>query len=173
VAIEPAIKPAAAMTQSGVVGVLATRQTLASASVAHLCATYGIRCRILLQPCPGLADQVDRGELDSPATRALLQQFLAPLQAAGADVVVLGCTHYPFLRPILQHMLGPGVTLLDPAAAVARELVRRLHLVDLTGDAQDHVLPGAMRLFASGPVAPVQQVVNLLWPEALAVESLS
>lgn len=138
VAIEPAIKPAVAITRSGIVGVLATRQTLASPSVARLCAEHGARAEIVLQACPGLAEQVERGELTTAATRALLAGYLAPLLARGADTVVLGCTHYPFLAGLITELAGPDVTLVDPAAAVARELARQLVVRDLQkGGAND------------------------------------
>ena len=170
VAIEPAIKPATAMTKTGVIGVLATRQTLASTSVAHLCATYGSQCRILLQACPGLADQVDKGELDSPATRALLQQFLEPLQKAGADVIVLGCTHYPFLSPLIQAMVGLHVTLIDPSIAVAAELSRRLNVnAAAPGSPQMSGPTGTTRFMATGPAAEIQRVLSRLWREDMPV----
>jgi glutamate racemase len=172
VAIEPAIKPAAAMTKTGVIGVLATSQTLASASVARLCATYGSQCRILLQPCPGLADQVDRGELHSPATRALLQQYLAPLQEAGVDVIVLGCTHYPFLRQQIQTMVGPDVTLLDPAAAVAAELLRRLPCSPLLAGVPDPRTKSEVTCFTSGSSAGVASVMAGLWGDVFAVQQM-
>lgn len=169
VAIEPAIKPATAMTKAGVIGVLATRQTLASANVAHLCATYGSQCRIVLQACPGLADQVDRGELGGPATRALLQRYLAPLQAAGADVIVLGCTHYPFVIPLIQAIVGPEVTLLDPAASVARELLRRLNLPPQSQSVQAGGALNNERFFVTGALAQVQPVLSALWGGAVSV----
>lgn len=185
VAIEPAIKPATAMTKTGVIGVLATSQTLASASVARLCANFGSHCRIMLQACPGLADQVDKGELDSPATRAMLQRYLEPLRGAGADVLVLGCTHYPFLSPIIQAMVGPEVTLLDPAAAVARELVNRLRLT--SQDAFAHASPapdndsagdgafalGQTRFLTSGPVSGTENVLSLLWGAPVRLEAMA
>jgi glutamate racemase len=90
VAIEPAIKPAVALTRSGVVGVLATRQTVQSLAVARLMALYGAEKRILLQGCPGLVEQVERADLHSAETEALLRQFITPLLEQGADTLVLG-----------------------------------------------------------------------------------
>jgi glutamate racemase len=126
VAMEPAIKPAARLTRSGVVGVLATSQTLASPSVARLCEAHGDGVEFLLQPCPGLVERVERGDLASPSCRALLASYVRPLLARGADTLVLGCTHYPFLAPLLREIAGPGVAIVDPAAAVAKEVSRRL-----------------------------------------------
>jgi glutamate racemase len=126
VAIEPAVKPGAAVTKSGVVGVLATRQTIASPRFARLAETWANGARILAQPCPGLVDQIERGELDSPRTEALIATFVRPLIEQGADTLVLGCTHYPFVNRLIAAIAGPGVTIINPAAAVARELRRRL-----------------------------------------------
>ncbi len=169
VAIEPAIKPAVALTRSGVVGVLATRQTVQSAAVARLVDRYGADKRIVLQACPGWVEQVERADLHSAETEALLRQFITPLIAQGADTLVLGCTHYPFLRDTIQRIAGEAVTLLDPAEAVARELVRRLaDHGSLTSDTGQ----GSVRFFTSGDVAQAQAVISHLWDEPLTVQAL-
>ena len=128
VAIEPAVKPAASRTRSRVVGVLATTGTLASPNVGKLLANYGSDVEFVIQPCPGLADQVEKGKLASDETRALVGQYVRPIIEKGADIVVLGCTHYPFIRSMIQEAAGPGVDIIDPAAPVARELRRRLEV---------------------------------------------
>jgi glutamate racemase len=169
VAIEPAIKPAVALTRSGVVGVLATRQTVQSASVARLVALYGADKQVLLQACPGLVEQVERADLHSPETEALLRQFIAPLLAQGADTLVLGCTHYPFLREAMQRVAGAHVTLLDPAEAVARELVRRLDDPMHSGPSSR---PGSVQFFTTGDVAHTQHAVTHLWGRDACVQAL-
>jgi glutamate racemase len=169
VAIEPAIKPAVALTRSGVVGVLATRQTVQSASVASLVERYGANKRILLQGCPGLVEQVERADLHSSETEALLRQFITPLLAQGADTLVLGCTHYPFLRDTIQRVAGDNILLLDPAEAVARELSRRL---SDTGGLSQHTAPGQLQFFSSGDVAQAQTVMSHLWGASLTVHAL-
>jgi glutamate racemase len=126
VGIEPAIKPAVRQTRSGVVGVLATGAALAGDKFLRLQAQHGGKVRVITQPCPGLVEFVERGELDGPAVRALVQRYVEPLLADGADTLVLGCTHYPFLRPLLAEVVGPQVTLLDTGAAVARQTRRVL-----------------------------------------------
>jgi glutamate racemase len=126
VGIEPAIKPAVAQTHSGVVGVLATGAALAGDKFLKLRAQHGGDVRVITQPCPGLVEFVERGELDSPAVRGLVQRYVEPLLGDGADTLVLGCTHYPFLRPVIAEVAGPGVTLLDTGAAVARQTRRVL-----------------------------------------------
>jgi glutamate racemase len=126
VGMEPAVKPAAAATRSGVVGVLATGAALAGEKFHHLVAAHARDVRVITQPCPGLVEQVEAGALDTPQTRALVERYVKPLMAQGADVLVLGCTHYPFLRPLISTLAGPDVTLLDTGAAVARQVRRVL-----------------------------------------------
>jgi glutamate racemase len=169
VAIEPAIKPAVALTRSGVVGVLATRQTVQSASEARLVDLYGADKRIVLQGCPGLVEQVERADLHSADTEALLRQFISPLLEQGADTLVLGCTHYPFLRDLIQRLAGQGVTLIDPAEAVARELARRLAEAGRLSAASQW---GEVQFFTSGDVAQAQAVMSHLWDTPLTVQAL-
>ena len=169
VAIEPAIKPAVALTRSGVVGVLATRQTVQSAAVARLVDLYGTDKRIVLQSCPGWVELVERADLHSSETEALVRQFITPLIEQGADTLVLGCTHYPFLRYLIQHVAGEGVTLLDPAEAVARELARRLAEA---GCVSDSTQLGEVQFFTSGDVAQAQAVMSHLWDAPLTVQAL-
>jgi glutamate racemase len=169
VAIEPALKPAVRSTRSTVVGVLATRQTLSSPRFLKLLATYGADVRILPQSCPGLVEQVENGDLSSAATRSLVERYVGPLLAEGADTLVLGCTHYPFLAPVIRAVAGPSVTIVDPSAAVARELRRRLQASGLlSGRAQ----PGTERFWTSGPPERVQDVVAQLWANDVDVREV-
>ncbi|MEY2954166.1 MAG: hypothetical protein RLZZ401_2253 [Pseudomonadota bacterium] len=168
VAMEPAIKPATRCTRSGIVGVLATRQTLASASVKRLCALYGGDVQVMLQACPGWVEQIERADLSSAQTRNLVEASVMPLVQAGVDTLVLGCTHYPFLRTLIQQIAGPGVTLIDPAAAIAQELSRRLE-----GQARPPAEPPASELFlTTGEPEAVQAVIGQLWGCAVPVGQL-
>jgi len=126
IGIEPALKPAVALTRSGVVGILATGNTVRSDKFAHLLDQHGHRARVLVQPCPGLADCVEHGELSGPIPRALLERYLQPLLAEGVDTLVLGCTHYPFAIPVIEAIVGPQVQVIDPSPAVARQVQRLL-----------------------------------------------
>lgn len=132
VGVEPGLKPAASLTRSGKVGVLATERTLNGAKFLQLRDQIHLDSGtdFLLQPCVGLADQIEFGELDSSATSAMLQRFIMPLLAQGADTLVLGCTHYPLVRASIERLLkdaGRGdVALVDTGDAVARQLARLL-----------------------------------------------
>jgi glutamate racemase len=169
VAIEPAVKPAASRTRSRVVGVLATTGTLSSPNMSKLLANYGSDVDFVIQPCPGLADQVEQGELASENTRALIKRYVRPIVDKGADIVVLGCTHYPFLRPLIQEVAGSAVEVIDPAMPVARELRRRLEAAGLTNGAADC---GTERFWTTGAVETVGPIVRQLWGKTAEVMPL-
>jgi glutamate racemase len=120
VGIEPAVKPAVAMSRSHIVGVLATEGSLGGEKFRGLVAEHRGDAEVLTQPCPGLVEQIESGDLDGPETRALVERYTGPLVAAGADVLVLGCTHYPLVRDLIAEVVGPGVALVDPGAAIAQ-----------------------------------------------------
>lgn len=126
VAMEPAVKPAAAATRRGVVGVLATEGTIKSAQLAALLERFGSGIKVITQPGIGLVERVEAGDLDGPQTRRLVEKHTAPLIAASADTIVLGCTHYAFIRPLIADVVGPDVVLIDTGPAVARQLRRVL-----------------------------------------------
>lgn len=161
VAIEPAVKPAAQATRSGVVGVLATRRTVASPGLARLVDTYAQGRRILLQACPGWVELVEQGLLDGPQTEAAVAAYVEPLLAQGADTLVLGCTHYPFLAPVIQRLAGASVRIIDPAAAVARELGRRLQHAGLAAPAGGPA--ASVTFWTSGDVQQAARVMQTLW----------
>jgi glutamate racemase len=125
VGVEPGIKPAAALTRNGQVGVLATTGTLRSQRFQMLSLAHAAHVQLHLQPCPGLAAAIEGGDLEAPALRQIVQTHCTPLREAGVDTVVLGCTHYPFVAHHIQAALGAGVQLVDTAEAVAR---RTAHL---------------------------------------------
>jgi glutamate racemase len=164
VGMEPALKPAAAATRSGVVGVLATGATLGGERFAGLAkrwlANEGIE--LLTQACPGLVERVETGDLEGPATRALLRRYVAPLLAGGADTIVLGCTHYPFLRPALRTEVGPGIALIDTGAAVARQTARVI--------GPGRAGTGHVELVSSD--LPQAAILTRLWGASVPVEAL-
>jgi glutamate racemase len=168
VAMEPAVKPAVAATRSGVVGVLATVGTLESARFAALLQQYAGEIEIVTQACPGLVEQVEAGELDSAATRVLVERYTQPLLDRGADTLVLGCTHYPFLSGLITAVAGPNVTLVDTGAAVARQLARRLVDAGTIGA----VSGPPERFWTTGDVARAQSSMTRLWGAPVNVASL-
>jgi glutamate racemase len=126
VGMEPALKPAVERTRTGAVGVIATPVTFKGELFANLVERYTNGVSVLSQACPGLVDAVESGALDTPETAALLERYLSPMIEADVDQLVLGCTHYPFLRPIIEQLLGPGISVIDPAPSIARQVVQIL-----------------------------------------------
>lgn len=126
VGMEPAVKPAAEFTKTGVVGVLATPATFQGELYTSVVERFGSGVKLLQSTCPGLVEEIEKGNLDHPQTRAILTEALAPMIAQGIDTVVLGCTHYPFVIPIIQELVGPNVRVIDPAPAIARQTQRIL-----------------------------------------------
>jgi glutamate racemase len=168
VGMEPAVKPAVAATRTGVVGVLATVGTLESAKFAALLEQYAGDVEIVAQACPGLVEQVEAADLDTPATRTLLERYTQPLLARGADTLVLGCTHYPFLRPQIAALVGSGVTLIDTGEAVAKQVVRRLPPA-ASGAAE--AVPDES-FWTTGDIGAARRIVPRLWGRPVAVSAL-
>ncbi len=156
VGMEPAVKPAAGTTHSGVVGVLATPATFQGALYASVIERFARGVTILEDTCPGLVAQIERGDLDGPDTRAILERALQPMLARGMDTVVMGCTHYPFVIPLIQEICGPGVRVIDPAPSVAQQ-VERLLPACLAEAASP-----TLRCLTSGDLAPFSALVARL-----------
>ncbi len=163
VGIEPAVKPAVAQSRAGCIGVLVTPVTAASEKFRRLCDRFREQARILVQPCPGLVEQIEAGELDAPATRRMLEEFTCPLIGQGADVLVLGCTHYPLLMPQLRRITGASVEIVEPGEAVARELVRRLR--EAGGIAPEREGGTGSLEFWSSDAGRCRAISHRLWPE--------
>ena len=126
IGVEPGIKPAAMQSQNGVVGILATEATLKSDKFNALLATLPSNCQFIKQAGAGLVPLIEAGDANSEETLELLAQHLVAIQDAGADTLVLGCTHYPFLRKAIRKLLGESITLIDTSEAVVRQLKRQL-----------------------------------------------
>jgi glutamate racemase len=168
VGMEPAVKPAAEQTKSQQVGVIATPATFQGELFERLVERFAQDTTVHTQVCPGLVERVEAGLTDDPGTEALLREYLTPMLRAGIDALVLGCTHYPFLRPAIERIVGPGVTVIDPAPAVARQAGWRLArqgLLSEEGSARIRFYvsgdPGAFRTMIrklTVPPGPVQAV---------------
>ncbi|MFH0934515.1 MAG: glutamate racemase [Pseudomonadota bacterium] len=170
VAMEPAIKPAVAATRNSVVGVLATVGTLESARFAALLDKHAGSVKIITQGCPGLVDVVERGDLHSNEARRLVERYTAPLIKQMADTIILGCTHYPFLAPLIREVVGEEVALIDTGAAVARELKRRVD-AELPPRVTAGVT-GTETFHTSGDAVQAVRIMSLLWGKEVAVEPL-
>jgi glutamate racemase len=138
VGMEPAVKPAAEQTQSGVVGVLATTATFQGELFASVVERFAQSVTVLRQPCPGLVQQIEAGKLETADTEKMLCVWLEPMIEKNIDTLVLACTHYPFVMPLLKKILGEKVRIIDPAPAVARRVKVLLEEGDmLKGERQE------------------------------------
>ncbi len=159
VGMEPAVKPACALTKSGVVGVLATGAALGGEKFHRLVARHAGGVRVITQPCPGLVECVEAGDLDGGFVHELVTRYVEPLARARADVIVLGCTHYPFLRDAIQVAAGASVELLDTGEAVARQarrVLEREQLLNASGAV------GRLEWRTSGSPAALAPIVERL-----------
>lgn len=169
IGVEPGVKPAVGGSRSGVVGVLATSRTVQSRSLQSLMQRFAGPAEVLLQACPGLVEQVENLALDSEETRVLLRRYIEPLLARQMDTLVLGCTHYPFLMPVICDLVGPDVEVIDTGAAVAREVERRLLAAGLSRNASQ---PGQERFVSSHHPQQSHRVIERLWGAPVRVEPL-
>jgi glutamate racemase len=170
VGMVPAVKPAVEQSHSGVVGVLATPATIEGELLDEVVMRWAGAAKVVRQACPGLVEQIELGALEAPATVALLQRYLRPLLVAGADTIVLGCTHYPFLASQIQQIVGPDVVIVDAAPAVARQAVRVLHERGLAGSGEPR--PGGITYATTGDSARFARLLRQLGlPEGTIIHS--
>jgi len=166
VGMEPAVKPAAEQTRTGVVGVLATPATFQGELFNSVVERFANGVTVLPQVCPGLVQQIEAGRLDTPDTEALLRGWVEPMLARHIDALVLGCTHYPFVIPLLEKICGPGVRVIDPAPAVARQALRVLGEREPKWEGR-----GRLTCFTSGEPAEFERMLALLGIECGAVQA--
>lgn len=166
IGVEPGIKPAALQSATGVIGVLATEQTLKSESFRQLHATYADRIKIETKACPEFVTLVEALEHNSEQAIHVAEKYLRPLLLAGCDQIVLGCTHFSFLRSSIESLLAGEVGVIDTATPVAMELSRRLYEM---GQANKQTLAGCMEFWTSGDSTKVKTVTSALWGEEVSV----
>ena len=171
VGMEPAIKPAAEHTETGVVGVLATPATFQGALYASVVERFGAGVELLQSTCPGLVGQIEAGNLDGASTRVILEDALFPMLEKNIDTVVLGCTHYPFVIPLIQEIVGDKVRVIDPAPSVARQAKR---LLEAQGMLNPSEVRGDIRFFTSGDApTTMQSMLPMLLGEDGAVKPVA
>lgn len=169
IGMEPAVKPAALASKNSVIGVLATVGTLKSAQYAALLENYGAGVKVISQGCEGLVECVEGGKLLEGPTKYLLEQFVTSLLEGGADTIVLGCTHYPFLRPLIEEIAGPEVAIIDTGKAVSIQLQNKLLEHDLNADhGQAEVI-----FWTNSESENANTVIQQLYGEEVVVNTLS
>ncbi len=170
IGVEPGIKPAALQSKTRVAGVLATQVTLRSARFLALQERYAADCRFICQPGHGLVQAVERCDIDSAELRALLQSYLQPMLDAGADTLVLGCTHYPFLDATIRDIVGDRLALIDTSVAIARQLQRVLEQQGLHAPADADATGRVPRFCSTSDGAHLRYLATTLLAIDAAVE---
>ncbi|MDH5446701.1 MAG: glutamate racemase [Gammaproteobacteria bacterium] len=156
IAMEPGVKPAIAATHSGVVGVLATENTLASEQFTKLVHRFAENVEVICQPCPGLVEQIETGKYDDAMTYQLIEKYTQPLLSAGTDTIVLGCTHYPLIREQIKQVVGDKIHIIETGSAVALQLER---VLQNDVDPQDHHSCGTITAWSSGETAHLKETL--------------
>ncbi|MDL1912149.1 glutamate racemase [Chloroflexi bacterium CFX6] len=159
VGMEPAVKPAAEITRTGKVGVLATPATFQGALYASVVERFANGVELFQDTCNGLVQEIEKGNLTGSETRRILEDALHPMLEKDIDTVVLGCTHYPFVIPLIQEIVGEKVRVIDPAPAVARQVKR---LLEAGGMKSDPPARGEVRFFTSGDPEALKSMLPLL-----------
>lgn len=167
VGMEPAVKPAAERTRTGKVGVLATPATFQGALYASVVERFANGVELFQDTCPGLVQQIEQGNLQGEETRRILGAALRPMLEKNIDTVVLGCTHYPFVIPLIQEIVGQSVRVIDPAPAVARQTGR---LLEAQGMRNRSAASGKLKLYTSGDPDALQSLLPKLLGKAGDVE---
>ncbi len=160
IGVEPGIKPATLNTRTGVIGVMVTTRTSQTEAFHELVKRYSENVRIEVQACDGLVEQVEQGDLTSNTTRALVERYVRLLLDKGVDTIALGCTHYPYLIPIIKDVAEPGIEIIETGTAVAKQVVRRLSEENRLTSKKT---AGSDIFYTTGDVAVVEQIVSYLW----------
>lgn len=169
VGMEPAVKPAVEHTQTGRVGVLATPATFQGALYASVVERFANGVELFQNTCNGLVQQIEAGHLDGEETRQILEDALLPMLEKNIDTVVLGCTHYPYVIPLIERIVGKNVRVIDPAPAVARQVRRLLEAKGMTNPREAR---GSITLYTSGEPDALKSMLPKLLGEKCKIEKV-
>jgi len=169
VGMEPAVKPAAEQTQTGKVGVLATPATFQGALYASVVERFANGVELFQNTCNGLVQQIEQGNLEGKETRNILEAALLPMLEKNIDTVVLGCTHYPFVIPLIQEIVGNKVRVIDPAPAVAKQVGRLLEVNRTRNESKSR---GKIKFYTSGDPDALKSMLPILLEELGEVEKV-
>jgi len=169
VGMEPAVKPAAEQTHTGKVGVLATPATFQGALYASVVERFANGVELLQDTCPGLVQEIEKGNLEGMETRTILESALVPMLERNIDTVVLGCTHYPFVIPLIQKIVGGTVRVIDPAPSMAKQVRRVLEAKERKAQSGTR---GNVCFYTSGDIEGFKSLLPVLLGESGKVEKV-
>jgi glutamate racemase len=168
IGVEPGVKPAAIHTKSGVIGVLATEKTLSSHAFDALAKRVAGNVQMEIQPSPKLVRLVENLQLDLAEAQTTVHSYVQPLLDKGADTIILGCTHFTHLTPVIEKVAGQDVTVISTELAVAKEAQRRIEAA-LLQNPKNTI--GSERFFSSADLTVVQRQMDYLWGSEVSLES--
>ena len=167
IGMEPAVKPAAANTRTGKIGVLATPGTFDSARYAGLLVQYAGEISVFEDPCRGLVELIEQGQFEGPEVEDILHDATGPMLRAGIDTLVLACTHYPFVLPVIRRIVGPETAIIDPAPAVSQQ-TRRMLQRDLLLTSSKNT--GQVKIITTGNTSKLASIVSQLLKTEYSVD---
>ncbi len=179
IGVEPAIKPAAQLSKTKSVGLLVTQATAKNTRFLSLVQRYSNGAQVHIQPCPDLANLVEKGDINTPQSYALLTQYLTPLLEKNIDTLVLGCTHYPFLSDQIKTIIGDNVTLIETAKPVTLELIRQLKITPpellFTDHASENgqISRAKITFYSSFPSTELSETIVKLWDSNQQMSAIS
>jgi len=169
IGVEPAIKPAAKQSISKKVAILATQATSENQRFKDLIDLHHNGAQVLIQPCPGLVEFIEQGKQHSPACNTLLKQYIQPLINEGIDTLVLGCTHYPFIQQQISAIAGKQVKIIETAAPVTQQLIKKLVEENLTAEKSQQ---GKHQFLNSLVTKQQEKIFSQLWQSSLTLHTL-
>jgi glutamate racemase len=184
VGMEPAVKPATEITETGKVGILATPATLKGELYNSVVERFSHGTELLEDTCSGLVEQIEKGDFDSPKTKNILKNALLPMIKKGIDIVVLGCTHYPFVIPQIKEIVGEKVKVIDPTPSIARQVGKILDEIELNeieqGEieladelAEEEIKKGTTEIYTSGDKEKMELFLPNLLGERISVNKIN
>ena len=171
IGVEPAIKPAVAISKNQTIGVIATTRTTESLRYKSLLHRFAQKAKVFTQGCPGLMDCVENGAFNTPSTLQLLHRYIDPMLKAHIDTLVLGCTHYPFLMGAIESIVGPDITVYEPSLGVSKHLEEKLKETGTLN--KENQRKATETFYVGGLTEQRKNVANLLWGQATSFENLS
>ena len=169
--MEPAVKPAAKTTKSGKVGVLATPATFQGKLYASVVERFANDVELIQDTCPGLVQEIEKGHLKSKPIRLILEKALFPMLDKGIDTIVLGCTHYPFVIPLIKEIVGDQVIVIDPAPSIASTNKKSRWFINT--ELKISYAPGFPRIITSGNLENLKKNFDVFFPHKVVFRKLS
>lgn len=169
IGVEPGVKPAAANTKSKKIGVLATEGTINSKAFLEFVGQFSEQNELILTPCPKFVPLIEQAQIGTDSSKAAVEEYVRPLIDKGCDQIVLGCTHYPFLKQDIEKVANDQAQIIDTSQAVANQVNNVLAEHSLLNHAQEE---GQAEFFTTGDIQLANPLFSMLWQKQVAVQAI-